>query len=93
MIAKFRKYGHPGEWWLTDFTMEQVEGRLKQLEAAFEMERKACAAKDAEIAHARREGQEAMRERAAIAVQAWGVTDDMDDHARLVEDIRALGVE
>ena len=30
-IAKYRKEGHEG-WWLTDFTMEQVEGRLNDLE-------------------------------------------------------------
>jgi hypothetical protein len=32
MIAKYRKDGHPGEWWLSDFTMQQVEGRLEHLE-------------------------------------------------------------
>jgi len=32
-IAKYRKNGFPKEWFLTDFTMEQVEGRLESLEA------------------------------------------------------------
>lgn len=32
MIAKYRKTEFPGGWWLTDFTMEQVEGRLSDLE-------------------------------------------------------------
>ncbi len=32
-IAKYRKAEYPGEWFLTDFTMEQVEGRLAALEA------------------------------------------------------------
>ena len=32
MIAKYRKAEYPGEWWLTDFTMEQVEKRLNQVE-------------------------------------------------------------
>jgi hypothetical protein len=32
MIAKYRKDGHPGEWWITDFTIEQVEGRIEYLE-------------------------------------------------------------
>lgn len=32
-IAKYRKDGFPKEWFLTDFTMEQVEGRLENLEA------------------------------------------------------------
>jgi len=32
MIAKYRKAEYPGEWWLTDFTMEQVEGRIIDLE-------------------------------------------------------------
>lgn len=32
MIAKYRKAEYPGEWWLTDFTMEQVEKRLEQSE-------------------------------------------------------------
>lgn len=31
-IAKYRDPDHPGMWWLTDFTMEQVEGRLECLE-------------------------------------------------------------
>lgn len=31
-IAKYREEGHPRRWWLTDFTMEQVEGRLSDLE-------------------------------------------------------------
>ena len=33
VIAKYRKDGFPKEWFLTDFTMEQVEGRLENLEA------------------------------------------------------------
>lgn len=33
MIAKYRKAEFPGEWWLTDFTMEQVEGSIRNLEA------------------------------------------------------------
>src|SRR5271167_3163830 len=33
MIAKYRKEGHPGEWYLTDFTMAQVEERVLNLEA------------------------------------------------------------
>jgi len=32
MIAKYRQEGHPDKWWLTDFTMGQVEGRLADLE-------------------------------------------------------------
>jgi hypothetical protein len=32
MIAKYRKAEYPGEWWLTDFTMEQIEGRIINLE-------------------------------------------------------------
>lgn len=32
-IAKYRKAEYPGEWFLTDFTMEQVEGRLANLES------------------------------------------------------------
>jgi len=32
VIAKYRKEGYPGEWFLTDFTMEQVEGRVVYLE-------------------------------------------------------------
>jgi len=31
-IAKYRKEGYSGEWYLTDFTMEQVEKRLEYLE-------------------------------------------------------------
>ena len=31
-IAKYRKEGCLGEWFLTDFTMEQVEGRIENLE-------------------------------------------------------------
>lgn len=30
-IAKYRKEGNVDEWWLTNFTMEQVEGRLAAL--------------------------------------------------------------
>lgn len=33
MIAKYRSAEHPGMWLLTDFTMEQVEGRIADLEA------------------------------------------------------------
>ena len=33
MIAKYRLGGFPGGWYLTDFTMEQVEGRIADLEA------------------------------------------------------------
>ena len=33
VIAKYRKAEYPGEWFLTDFTMEQVEGRLAALES------------------------------------------------------------
>lgn len=33
MIAKYRDAEHPNRWWLTDFTMEQVEGKLAALEA------------------------------------------------------------
>lgn len=36
VIAKYRKAGFPKEWFLTDFTMEQVEGRLENLEAELE---------------------------------------------------------
>jgi len=32
-IAKDRDPERPGKWFLTDFTMEQVEGRLRDLEA------------------------------------------------------------
>ena len=32
-IAKYRKPEYPNEWFLTDFTMEQVEGRLEKAEA------------------------------------------------------------
>lgn len=32
MIAKYRREGFPGEWYLTDFTMGQVEGRIADLE-------------------------------------------------------------
>ena len=32
-IAKYRKDGFPKEWFLTDFTMAQVEGRLEDLES------------------------------------------------------------
>lgn len=32
-IAKYREEGHPGKWWLTDFTMKQVEGRIADLRA------------------------------------------------------------
>ena len=28
-IAKYRKCGNDKEWWLTNFTVEQVERRLK----------------------------------------------------------------
>ena len=31
-IAKFRNYGDLSQWWLTNFTMEQVEGRIAFLE-------------------------------------------------------------
>ena len=34
-IAKYRKPEFPGEWWLTDFTMEQVEGRIANLEKCY----------------------------------------------------------
>lgn len=34
-IAKYRKEGHAG-WWLTDFTMAQVEGRLAALQKRVE---------------------------------------------------------
>jgi len=30
-VAKFRKKEYPGEWWLTDFTMHQVEGLIENL--------------------------------------------------------------
>ena len=33
VIAKYRKSEYPGEWFLTDFTMEQVERRLEQAKA------------------------------------------------------------
>jgi predicted nucleic acid-binding Zn-ribbon protein len=33
VIAKYRKAEYPGEWWLTDFTMEQVERRMATLES------------------------------------------------------------
>jgi hypothetical protein len=32
MIAKYRNPGHPGMWFLTDFTMDQVEKCLKNWE-------------------------------------------------------------
>lgn len=41
MIAKYRKAEYPGEWWITDFTMEQLERRLEQLETKNESLRKA----------------------------------------------------
>ena len=31
-IAKYRDPAHPDRWYLTDFTMEQVEGRISRLE-------------------------------------------------------------
>lgn len=31
-IAKYRDHERPGKWYLTDFTMEQVERRLNYLE-------------------------------------------------------------
>ena len=34
VIAKYRKQEYPGEWFLTDFTMEQVERRLERASAA-----------------------------------------------------------
>lgn len=40
MIAKYRDPEHPGKWWLTDFTMDQVEGRIANLESALEICRK-----------------------------------------------------
>ena len=30
-IAKYRDPANPGKWWLTDFTMEQVEGLIASL--------------------------------------------------------------
>jgi hypothetical protein len=38
-IAKYRKEGHEG-WWLTDFTMEQVEGLISSLRAELEQVKK-----------------------------------------------------
>jgi hypothetical protein len=35
VIAKYRKDGNTREWWLTNFTMEQVEGRIVDLEATY----------------------------------------------------------
>lgn len=32
LIAKYRKAEYPNEWFLTDFTMDQVEGRIELLE-------------------------------------------------------------
>ena len=32
LIAKYRKAENPKEWFLTDFTMAQVEGRIELLE-------------------------------------------------------------
>ena len=32
MIAKYRKAEFPHEWWLTDFTMEQVESNIYNLQ-------------------------------------------------------------
>lgn len=31
LVAKYRDPDKPGCWYLTDFTMEQMEGRLEQL--------------------------------------------------------------
>jgi len=33
MFARYRYPSHPGKWWITDFTVEQVDGRLAHLEA------------------------------------------------------------
>lgn len=36
MIAKYREPGIEGKWFLTDFTMGQVEGHISHLEARVE---------------------------------------------------------
>jgi hypothetical protein len=39
-IPKYRKEGNDQEWWITNFTAEQVEGRLTDLEKQNEEYRK-----------------------------------------------------
>lgn len=45
-IAKYRESGYPGRWWLTDFTMGQIEQRLNATDARLAaLERVASAAR------------------------------------------------
>lgn len=61
MIAKYRKDGDDSKWWVTNFTMEQVEGRIADLE------RQLAGAK-ADLDKARDEGRkQALKEAAEVA--------------------------
>jgi hypothetical protein len=48
-VAKYKKQEYPDEWFLTEFTMNQVEGRLMLLEQENEELRKKTFLQDAEI--------------------------------------------
>jgi len=54
-VAKYKKQEYPSEWFLTDFTMNQVEGRLMLLEQENEKLRKKTFMQEAEINDRREE--------------------------------------
>lgn len=78
LIAKYRKEGHPCQWWLSDFTMDQVEGRLANLETRLNLFLEA-------VKHVTEPGPSDPPKRSVVSSDGWAMI-----HSRRLSDLEVI---